>query len=81
MIAETGDWLNCIRSRKRPIADVEIGARSVAIVILGNLAYWHHRKLRWDPRAWDFVDDREASSWFDRERRSPWLAAGGGVIG
>src|SRR5205814_1765783 len=44
------DWLNCIRSRKRPVADVEIGARSVAIVILGNLAYWHRRKLRWDPK-------------------------------
>ena len=25
------DWLDCIRSRKRPVADVEIGARSVAI--------------------------------------------------
>ena len=30
------DWIDCIRSRKRPVADVEIGARSVAIVILGQ---------------------------------------------
>ena len=30
------NWLDCIRSRKRPLADVEIGARSVAITILGN---------------------------------------------
>jgi predicted dehydrogenase len=66
------DWVNCIRSRQRPVADVEIGARSVAIVILGNLAYWHHRKLRWDPKGWDFIDDRQASGWLDRERRQPW---------
>jgi predicted dehydrogenase len=66
------DWLNCIRSRKRPVADVEIGARSVAIVILGNLAYWHHRKLKWDPQAWTFPGDSEANQWLDRERRQPW---------
>jgi predicted dehydrogenase len=66
------NWLDCIRSRKRPLADVEIGARSVAIVILGNLAYWNHRHLRWDPEKWDFVDDVEARKWLDRERRDPW---------
>ena len=66
------NWLDCIRSRKRPVADVEIGARSVAITILGNLAYWNHRTLRWDPKKWEFVDDPKANKWLDRERRSPW---------
>ena len=66
------NWVDCIRSRKRPVADVEVGARSVAVVILGNLAYWHHRRLRWDPAAWSFVDDAEANRWLDRERRGPW---------
>jgi predicted dehydrogenase len=66
------NWLDCIRSRKRPLADVEIGARSVAITILGNLAYWNHRPLRWDPVNWEFIGDPEANKWLDRERRSPW---------
>ncbi len=66
------DWLNCIRSRKKPIADVEIGARSVTVCHLGNLAYWNHRKLRWDPKKWEFVGDEKANEWLDRERRSPW---------
>lgn len=66
------DWLNCIRSRKRPLCDVEIGARSVTVCHLGNLAYWNHRKLRWDPKAWQFVGDTEANGWRDRERRDPW---------
>jgi predicted dehydrogenase len=63
------DWLNCVKSRKRPICDVEIGARSVTVCHLGNLAYWNHRKLRWDPKEWRFVDDAEANKWLDRERR------------
>jgi hypothetical protein len=63
------DWLNCVKSRKRPICDVEIGARSVTVCHLGNLAYWNHRKLRWDPKEWKFIDDAEAQKWLDRERR------------
>lgn len=66
------NWLDCIRSRQRPVADVEVGARSVAITILGNLAYWHRRALRWDPAAWQFPDDDEANTWLDRERRDGW---------
>ncbi len=66
------DWIDCIRSRKRPVADVEIGARSVTVVHLGNLAYWHGRKLRWDPKNWKFLDDDEANTWLDCPRRDPW---------
>ena len=63
------DWLNCVRSRKRPICDVEIGARSVTVCHLGNLAYWHHKTLHWNPKEWHFVNDKEADKWLDRERR------------
>jgi predicted dehydrogenase len=66
------DWIECIRSRRRPIADVEIGARSVTVCHLGNLAYWNHRKLHWDPDRWQFVEDAEANKWLDREHRDPW---------
>ena len=66
------DWIDCIKSRKRPVADVEIGARSATVCHLGNLAYWNRRRLKWDPKAWRFVDDAEADSWMDRARRTPW---------
>jgi hypothetical protein len=66
------DWLNCIRSRQRPICDIEIGARSVTVCHLGNLVYWNRRRLRWDPKAWCFVDDEEANKWLDYNRRDPW---------
>ena len=48
------------------------GARSVTVCHLGNLAYWHGRKLRWDPRNWNFGDDQQANGWLDYDRRDPW---------
>jgi len=66
------DFVNCVKSRKRPIADVEIGAHSVTVCHLGNLAYWNNRTLRWDPENWHFVGDDEANSWLDRPKRAPW---------
>ncbi len=67
------DWLNCIKSRKQPICHAEVGARSVTVCHLGNLAYWNRRRLRWDPRKWRFVGDAEANTWLDRDRRPPYL--------
>jgi predicted dehydrogenase len=63
------DWINCVRSRKRPIADVEIGSRSVTVCHLGNLAYWNHARFNWDPKKWTFVGGTGDNRWLDRERR------------
>ncbi len=65
------NWIDCIRDRTRPVADVEIGARSVTVVHLGNLAYWNGRTLHWNPKTWQFAD-AEANRWRDRDRRDPW---------
>ncbi len=66
------NWLDCIRSRQKTVADVEYGARTVAIIQLGNLAYWNRKRLRWDPKNWKFVGDSGDAKWMDRERRDPW---------
>jgi len=66
------DFLNCMRSRKKPICDVEIGCRSVTVCHLGNLAYWNHRHLKWDPAKERFIGDKEANAWLDRPKRGGW---------
>lgn len=66
------DFINCIKSRKRPICDVAIGARSATVCHLGNLAWWNHRVLKWDPEKWRFIDDEKANTWLDRSKRAPW---------
>ena len=63
------DFLSCMRTRKRPICDVEVGCRSVTVCHLGNLAYWNHRHLKWDPAKERFVGDDEANQWLDRPKR------------
>ena len=49
------NWLDCIKTRQRPICDVEIGARSVTVCHLVNLAYWHDTPLTWDAQKWEFT--------------------------
>ena len=46
-----------------------MGAGSVAICHLLNVAYRLRRSLRWDPDAWQFLDDAEANELCDYERR------------
>ncbi|MDG2469170.1 MAG: gfo/Idh/MocA family oxidoreductase, partial [Pirellulaceae bacterium] len=65
------NWLDCIASRQRPVADVEKGARTVTIVHLGNLAYREKIALDWDPRKWEF-SDKSNNRFLDRQRRDPW---------
>jgi predicted dehydrogenase len=66
------DWLNCIRTRGRPIADVAVGASSVTVCHLGNIAYWLGRPLKWDPVKREIIGDELASRWLDRPKRAPW---------
>lgn len=65
------DWLDCIKSRNPPVAEVEKGARTATIIHLGNLAYWHKRSFKWDPNNWSFVDKAD-NQYLDRQRRDPW---------
>jgi len=68
------DFLNCMRSRKKPICDVEIGCRSVTVCHLGNIAYWTRLHLKWNPAQEEFEGPTaaEASKWLDRQKREPW---------
>lgn len=63
------NWIDCIRSRKLPVADVEIGHRSVSVCHLANIARTTNRTLRWDPVKEVFVDDEAANQFLTRERR------------
>jgi predicted dehydrogenase len=65
------NFIECVRSRKRPICDVEIGHRSVTVCHLGTIALRTGKKLQWDPVNEQFAD-AEANRWLRREMRPPW---------
>jgi predicted dehydrogenase len=67
-----GNFFECVRTRKPPICDAEVGHRSASLCHLGGIALRLGRVLRWDPAKEEFLDDREANSHLAREQRKPW---------
>lgn len=66
------NWLDCIRTRRRPACDVAIGCQSTIVSHLGCIAHWTRRALKWDPAREVFTGDDEANRWLGRPMRSPW---------
>jgi myo-inositol 2-dehydrogenase / D-chiro-inositol 1-dehydrogenase len=66
------NFLDCVRSRKDPVATVEIGHRTNTACCLSDIATRLNRKLRWDPAKERFVDDEEANRMLARDMRPPW---------
>jgi hypothetical protein len=67
------EWLDCMRLRKRPSCDIEIGSHSSIDPILGNIAYWLNRPLKWDAAKYEFIGDDEANRLRSRAIRQPWI--------
>ncbi|MGH9159137.1 MAG: Gfo/Idh/MocA family protein [Vicinamibacteraceae bacterium] len=70
--AHMRDFLSCIESRGRPVADIEEGYISTAACILANLSLDVGRTLTWDHATGQIVDDEEANRRLRRQYRGPW---------
>ncbi len=66
------NWLDCVRTRKAPICDVETGQRTATVCNLVNLAYFHGLPLQWDPKKEHFTGENGKKAWLGREYRKPW---------
>ncbi len=66
------NFLDCIHTRKRPNADVEIGHRSTSACLLANIAVDCRRQLHWDGQAERFINDEAANRHLYRPYRAPW---------
>ena len=68
------NFIDCIRSRKKPNADVEIGHKSVLLCHMANISYRvGNKKLELDPRTERFTNCDEANKYIKREYREPWV--------
>lgn len=70
--AHERNFLECVKSRKRPNADVELGRLSTTICHLGNISGRLRRDVRFDPASETFGDDAQANAWLTKEYRSPY---------
>jgi predicted dehydrogenase len=66
------DFIDCVRSRKKPAADAEMGHRASIVAHLGNIAYRTGHKIRWDAGKEEIIGDPEASKLLWREPRKKW---------
>ena len=63
------NFVESVRARKEPIANVETGQRTCTTCILGNIATELGRPVKWDPATQYFVNDPEAERYFHKEYR------------
>ncbi|QDA59227.1 Gfo/Idh/MocA family protein [Hymenobacter jejuensis] len=71
-----GNWLECIKSRKPPIAPVEVGHRSCSTCLIHHIVMKLQRKVYWDPAKERFKNDDEANSMLSRPQRKPYTMIG-----
>jgi hypothetical protein len=70
------NFVDCIKARTKPVADVEIGHRSATVCHIGNIARWVSQqtqavgeRLRWDSKQERFTNSALANSMLERPRR------------
>ncbi len=66
------NFLDCVKSRKTPIADVSEGHRTAVTCHLANISLRLGRKVHWDPAKQEITGDREAAGMMTRPYRAPW---------
>ena len=71
-VLHIGNFLDCIKSRKTPKADVEVGHRSTTFSLMANISLAVGKRLDWDAKAERFTNSDEANAMLHYEYREPW---------
>ncbi len=66
------NWLDCIKTRKAPVMDIESGHRVASMCILANLAYRLERPVSWNPKRERFDRDKAANLLLGSPGRAEW---------
>lgn len=70
--SHSGNFLDCVRTRQRPICDAETAHRGNSLLLLAGIAQRLNRTLRWDPQRELFPDDDEANRMLSLAPREGW---------
>jgi predicted dehydrogenase len=70
--AHVRNFLDSVKSRKKPICDIEIGHRTTSAALLANIAYRSRRRIVWDGKSEEIIGDREAGRLLAKSYRKPW---------
>lgn len=70
--SHSGNFLECIRTRRRTICNEDVAHTSSNAMLLGGVEKQVQRPLKWDPKREVFIDDDEANRLLSIAQRSPW---------
>jgi predicted dehydrogenase len=73
----TRNFIECVRTRQTPAADVETGHLSAVVPHLINIAFRTGRKLLWDAATETIREDPSAAALLTRQARPPWNIVAG----
>ncbi len=68
------DFLSCMATRKKPVANEQIGGRTVICCHLINQVYLHNAPIKWDPLKFRFIDGTGDPAWLTENKRD-WSKA------
>ena len=66
------NFMDAVRTRRKPAADIEQGFRSTIAPLIAGIALKTRRKLNWDGEAEQFINDDDANRYLTRTYRAPW---------
>ena len=66
------DFLDCVRSRRMPVAHPEVAHCSMTTCHAINISMLLKRSLKWDPVKEEFINNSEANRMRSRALREPW---------
>ncbi len=70
--SHAGNFLECIRTRKKPICDADVAHRAASALLLGGVAKQLNRSIKYDPATEYFINDDEANRLLSIAKRPPW---------
>jgi predicted dehydrogenase len=68
------NFLDCVRTRQRPVSDIDKCRRSTSTCLLGNIALRSGQRVDLDSKSWT-VTQPDARKYLSREYRGPWKLA------
>lgn len=70
--SHSGNFLDCVRTRRRTICDPETAVRSMNSILMGGIALALQRAVKWNPVTGEFPGDEQANRLLSYTPRSPW---------
>jgi predicted dehydrogenase len=65
------NWLACVKSREKPISEIETCVRSSTVCLLANLSMRYKSRLDWDENNWTVQQDA-VKPYLKTRYRAPW---------